>query len=213
MIGLVGPQRCGKSTLAQAFAQVHGIPFVQTGASEVFALLGKDPKVDYPVEERLAIQEAILFALERQYAAAAKLTPVFIADRCPIDLASYMMADIQRSTLAGEPAIAAMVNDYVRRCLEATNRWFSTVVLVQPGIALVEAVEKAPACPANIEHINLIQSGLLLDDRLNARHYMIPRRCTDLQERVAALKGACTHAIDHAKKTCSQRDEAGILVH
>lgn len=212
-IALTGGHRTGKTTLARAFAEAEGLTFVQTGTTQVFELLGKDPKADYPVGERLAIQEAILFALEKQYAAAATLGPVFIADRCPVDLAGYMLADVQRSTLAGEPAIADMVNDYVRRCIESTNRWFATVVLVQPGIALVEASGKAPACPAYIEHLNLIQSGLLVDERLQSRHYLIPRRYTSLQQRVESVRSAALHAIEATEQLHSRCKKAGIQLH
>jgi predicted ATPase len=212
-IALTGSHRVGKTTLARAFAEAANIAFLQTGVSEVFALLGKDPSAVYPVEERLAIQEAILLALEQQYAHASAATPVFIADRCPLDLAAYMVADVQRNTLAGEPALAAMVNDYVRRCIESTNRWFATVLLVQPGIALVEASGKALACPAYIEHLNLTLGGLLVDERLHTRHYLIPRRFIKLEQRVACVRNAVAHAVTVTEKLHSQSKQAGIRLH
>ena len=46
MIGLVGSHRTGKTTLARAFAEDSGIPFVETSTAEVFRRLGYDPKVD-----------------------------------------------------------------------------------------------------------------------------------------------------------------------
>lgn len=213
MIGLCGSHRVGKSTLAQAFAERTEIPFVQTSASQVFALLGKDPKVDYPIEERIAIQEALLYAFERQFEAARKVTDIFITDRTPIDLASYLISDVQRGTFADEPGLSKMVNDYTQRCLEATNQWFATVILVQPGITLVEASGKAPCCPSYIEHLNLIQSGLLIDERLLSRHYVIPRRYTDLEDRVKCVKGAAEHAVLGQGRLHCQLAAAGIALH
>lgn len=213
MLSLCGSHRTGKTTLAMAFAKENDIPFVQTSGSEVFEILGKDPKAEYPIEERIAIQEAILYAFERQYEDARSRAPVFIADRCPIDLASYMMADIQRSTLVAEPALAVMVNDYVRRCVESTSQWFSTVILVQPGIELVEAPGKAPACPAFIEHMNLLQTGLLLDERLLSRHYLIPKRYLTIEDRVRCVQGAVLHALEANMLLQKQRKDAGILLH
>lgn len=210
MIGLCGAHRVGKTTLAQAFAQQQDIPFVRTSATEVFNALGKDPKAEYSIEERLGIQEAILHAFERQYADAQNRSMAFIADRTPIDLASYMLADVQRSTFAGKPELAKMVTDYVDRCINSANRWFSTIVLVQPGITLIEESGKAPACPAYIEHINALQTGLLLDERLTVRHYMIPRGYTDLQDRIDSVVNAVSHAV---KQTCAMRIATGAPVH
>lgn len=203
MLGLLGAQRVGKSTLANSFAEQQGLLYVQTSASEVFALLGKDPKIEYPIGERLAIQEAILYALERQYAAARAVSQLFITDRTPLDLAAYMLADLQRSTLANQPEVAQMVANYVQRCIEATNRWFAAVVLVQPGIALVEAPGKAPACPAFMEHMNAILGGLMLDDRLNSMHYKILRKHTSLEDRIDCINHVVASAQPQQKEGVS----------
>jgi predicted ATPase len=213
MIGICGAQRVGKSTLAQAFAQKHELTFVKTSTSEVFAALGRDPKVEYPIDERISIQEAILYAIEKQYAAARKRHPVFVCDRTPLDLAMYMLADIQRSTLAGQPEVAGLVLDYVSRCFDSTNQWFSTVVMLQPGIKLVDEPGKAPACPVNIEHLNTIIGGLMLDQRLISRHYMIPRKYTNLEQRVDSLGNAINASNETGKTTQTQLSAAGIFLH
>lgn len=212
-LGLSGSHRTGKTTLAAAFAEQEKRTFVRTSASEVFALLGKDPKVDYPIGERIAIQEAILYAFERQYQEAEKRDVPWISDRTPIDLASYMMADVMRGTFEGEPEFAMMVNDYVARCIAATNLWFSTVILVQPGIKVVEAPGKAPGCPAYIEHLNVIQAGLLINEDLVVRHYMIPRRFTDLESRIECLKNTMIHAGESNKQMGLQREAYGFALH
>lgn len=214
MIGLSGPHRCGKTTLGDALAQDIGVPFVRTSAAEVFSLLNKDPKANYPIEERLAIQEAILFAFEKQYALAREYSAVFVSDRTPLDLAAYMLCDVQRATLAGmHPEVATLVTNYVRRCIDATNRWFSTVVLVQPGIALVEADGKAPCCPAYIEHMKVVLKGLMLDERLGCRHYVIPSRYVHLDDRVASVKQAVSHSHEAVEKQRRMREAAGVALH
>lgn len=209
-LGLTGAQRTGKTTLADAFAKAQNMPLVRTSATEVFAILGKDPKVEYPIGERIAIQESILLAFEGLYSKAGKTAPVWVADRTPLDLAGYMLADVQRSTLADQPEVARMVNGYVQRCLEATNRWFSTVVLVQPGIALVEEAGKAPACPAFIEHFNTLQLGFLVDPRLKVTSYVIPRRYTDLQDRMDSISKAVENNLDKAQRQRATLESAGV---
>lgn len=213
MIGLSGAHRTGKTTLGMEFAKQMGIPFVRTSATEVFAAIERDPKADYPIAERIGIQEAILYAFERQYAYAREQAGTFIADRTPIDLASYMIADVQRTTTAEMPEVATLINDYVERCLVSASQWFSVIVLVQPGITLVEAPGKAPACPAYIEHLNFAQKGLMMDPRLLAKPYFIPRTVLDLQGRVDSVKNAIEHATDFAKAIAKRRDEMGVYLH
>lgn len=185
-----GAHRTGKTTLAQAFAQQKDIPFVRTSATEVFKMLGLDPSKEYPIEERIAIQEAILAAFEAQYADATRRTPLWISDRTPIDLASYMLADIQRETVARQPALGELVADYKLRCIESANRWFSVIVLVQPGIATRDEVGKALACPAFMEHLNDLQHGLMKDERAAFKNFYIPRQYTALDDRIACVSSA-----------------------
>lgn len=200
MIGLCGANGTGKSTLAQAFAQEQDIPFVATSASEVFRKLDLDPAADYPLDIRLAVQEAILSTFEAQYAAATKLSPLWIADRTPIDLASYMIADVQRRSLVEEPELAAKVNDYVARCLKSASRHFSVIMLVQPGIKVEMNREgKAPSCAAYMEHLNSIQLGLLCDERSSIRRYSLPRSIITPQGRMQALVRAVAGAIEAEK--------------
>jgi hypothetical protein len=197
MIGLTGAQRVGKSTLAQRFALEADIPFVATTASGVFESLDLDPKVEYPISIRLMVQEVILKTFERQYEEAARQSRVFITDRTPVDLASYMLADISRGAMTDQtPEMAGLVNDYVGRCLASTARFFAVVVQVQPGIPLVEAPGKAPACPAYMEHLNAIQLGLLTDERNLVRRFQMPRHVLDIDERVAALRKVVSVCIE-----------------
>lgn len=198
-IGLTGAQRTGKSTLARAFAEAEGCFCLETGASNVFAQLGMDPKAEYPIETRLVIQEAILADMEAAYAKAGEQGS-FIADRTPLDLAAYMLADVQRSTLAGNPKAAAMVKDYVERCLMSTGRWFSMVFLVQPGIALVEAPGKAPACPVFMEHMNALCLGLMNDRRTCNTTFRIDRGVTALERRVTAMSASVRRAQTSAEE-------------
>lgn len=187
MIGLCGAHRVGKSTLAEAFARQQNIPFVRTDVAGILRTLGVDPKADISIEGRLATQEAILYGLTEQYKHAESLTTLWITDRTPIDLASYMLADVQRATMADNPELAAMVNRYVDRCIEVANAHFATIVLVNPGIQVVEAEGKAPGCPAYMEHLTMLQAGLMLREDLRTPHFMLPRSMTDLQARVKAI--------------------------
>jgi hypothetical protein len=160
------------------------VPFVATSASEVFASMGLDPKADYPLEMRFLIQSVMLDTFTAQYEGAARESAVFVVDRTPLDLASYMLADVNRSELADKPDVARLINAYVGECLKATTRFFSEVYLVQPGIKVTEEKGKAPGCPAYMEHLNTILIGLAHDERSMVSCYPIPREMTNLQARV-----------------------------
>ena len=92
-LGLCGTHRTGKSTLAKAYALAEGVPYLQTGATQVFLDMGLDPKVDYPLDVRIQIQKRILESFDKQYSAAGR---DFITDRTPIDMMAYTLADVQR---------------------------------------------------------------------------------------------------------------------
>lgn len=213
MLGYTGAHRTGKTTLAKEVAQRLDIPVLLTSATEIYQAIGRDPKADYPIDERIAIQEAILYGFEKQYRAASEQSRQFVADRTPLDLAGYLLADVTRTTFTDfeDPQrTALMVNDYVERCIEATNRWFSTVILVQPGITTVEAAGKAPGCPAYMEHLNMLMGGVLNDSRVMTRSFRMPRRVTTLEDRVQST----LTALDQAAQSDESRQaavKAGLL--
>lgn len=198
MLGLNGAHRTGKSTLAREYAKRNDILYVETSATEVFKQLGLDPRKSYEVDQRLMIQEAVLTALTRQYKEARKKSRLFIADRTPIDMASYMLADVTGKAVQSE-ALAKLVNEYVKRCLDATMEHFAVVVLVQPGIPIVDAPGKAAPCSAYMEHLNTIQRGLLADERFECQRFVLPRSITDLEKRLRSLDTAFSAAYEAAE--------------
>lgn len=194
MIGLLGAHRTGKTTLARDFARSEGIPFVQTDVSGTFKRLNYSPKEDYDFATRLFIQEEILTDLEDVYANYDDQW--VIADRTPLDLAAYTLADIQRQNVPQE--MIHEVLTYVERCFDVTNRNFSLVVMVQPGIEIEETEGKAPANMAYIEHLNFIMKGLVNDHRILSYRTVLGRSVLDLNHRVDLLKQASDKVVEEA---------------
>lgn len=212
MIGISGSHRSGKTTLAMAFAKQQQLLFVQTSATEVFKAAGLDPKGVLTITQRIVIQEAMLKVFEDHYAAAAGKSSVglFVTDRTPIDLAAYLLAEVNQHTTAElDPELVSFAVSYVRRCILATNRWFSTVVILQPGLQVVEAEGKARGCPLFMEHLNSLMLGLVLDERLESRHYFIPRKYVRLEDRLSALKNAVSHGV----QSFEIKKQGGIVTH
>ena len=192
-IGLTGSHRTGKTTLAKAFGEKFDMHVCLTSASHVFQTLGYSPQEDYPIDIRLDIQEAILKDFARQYKEASDVSNrAFITDRTPIDLMAYTLADISRHALSEE--LENRLARYVQSCLNLCNKYFSTLIVIQPGIELVADATKAPIGRAYIEHISQIVMGLTVDERVDAMHFYIPKRITDLDTRVLCVQGAVNQA-------------------
>ena len=152
MIGLLGAHRVGKTTLARELEKRYGLLFVQTNVIDTFERLGKDPRLDYDMETRLSIQEEILVDIEQKYLATKG--EHFVTDRTPLDLLAYTFADIQRQNMSME--LTSRFGAYFDRCISVTNAHFWLVVLIQPGIPIVDEPGKAPPNIAYMEHLNLM---------------------------------------------------------
>jgi predicted ATPase len=210
-IGLCGAHRTGKTTLARLVAESNGIAFVETSASAIFKAAGLDPAASLPLVERIAIQEAMLRVFTEHYRAAEKAHDVFITDRTPLDLASYLLADVQQnSTQAINSEASEFAVDYVKRCIDATNRYFSYVFLVQPGIEVVQAEGKARGCPLFMEHLNTLVLGLCVDERLHCRSAMLPRAMTSLEERAKTIHSKVVYT---ARAFSQERSVSGVSMH
>lgn len=207
MIGLAGSHRSGKSTLARAFAEKHGVPFVQTSALAVFEEMGLDPAKTYDFDTRLRVQEEILVRFDKLYAEYA-CVELAIADRTPLDLASYLLGDVSNETL--NESQEERLGKYVSECFAVCNKRFSIVLVVQPGIEVVPMKGKASASLGYREHLNSLVLGFSVDERLLSSHFYIPRTMLNLDERVGAVEYAVQRSRERA---LSQRQALGISVH
>lgn len=185
-VGLCGAHRTGKSTLARAYADKNGVAFLETRTSAVFKRLKLSPKKDYDFRTRLKIQEAILDDAIALY--SEERTSDWITDRTPVDMLAYTLADVQRANLDHEDS--DRLQRYMEKCFRVTNMFFSTLVLVQPGIEVVEEEGKAPGSPAYIEHLNSLAMGLMVDERIRAAHFYIPRSRTGIEDRLDCIDTA-----------------------
>jgi hypothetical protein len=170
----------GKTTLAQAISKVRPIPFLRTSTSQVFHARGLDPAQPMPFHTRLSIQRDILSAAESVWAQA---TAPFISDRTPLDMAAYTLADVQGATQLD----SALLIQYMDDCIAATNRFFDTLIVVPPGIPLVQEPGKAALNLAYIEHVHTLVVGLCHDPRVAAAVHLLPRPLTSLDIRMQRI--------------------------
>lgn len=185
LIGLCGAHRTGKTSLAQAFSEKKECNLLVTSVSAVFFDLGYDPADSYDFRTRLTIQEAILEHVDAQYAAAPVSVPS-VCDRTPLDMLAYTLAEAygDRVSEADQDRLAA----YTQKCIDITNKRFSCLFVIQPGIPLVYEPGKATLNKAYIEQLNSLILGLTVDERVNVSHFYIPRNMTEMEERIDALE-------------------------
>lgn len=194
MIGLIGSHRTGKTTLARAYSEARGCDFVQTSTTAVFQRLGLSPKIDYSFSVRLAIQMEVLADLDAAY---TKSNYRAITDRTPLDALAYTMADIQRSNLNASDIKA--FTKYRKACIKMTNDRLHSILLIQPGIPLVEEPGKAPANIAYMDHLNTIMKGLLLEPDLLINILTIRPDVIDLDHRIKAVDRLMNRGIERVQ--------------
>lgn len=185
MIGLCGAHRTGKTTLGREYSIVEGISFVQTSATETYKRLGKNPRSMVSFKDRLEIQSEILKDANDLW--ETEFGERFISDRTPIDMIAYTLADINNSTNLSAEELR-LADEYIQSCFESINRHFNCLVLLQPGIPIIEEEGKASCNPLFMNHLNSIMMGLLMSDSNRAYGCFIPKSTLDLTERIKAVQ-------------------------
>lgn len=209
MIGLTGAHRVGKTSLAKEFAELRGIPFLQTSASGVFKEMGLNPAVEYPFEVRLDVQERILQAFAKQY--RSMNGQMFITDRTPIDMMAYTLAEVRPNNLT--PELSTRLDEYLASCVRLTNEVFSILVIVQPGIQVVAEEGKASLEGMYIEHIANLVMGITASEAIHATHFFIPRRTLSIEKRVKCVESAVDRTIErHAARIVAAKEAGNPII-
>lgn len=197
MFGLVGCHRTGKSTLAQAVAEQHGMRFMPTSVTQYIGELGVTPAdlTTRPFEDRLNAQIHILRRLNEFYQ-EIPMQDIVITDRTPLDLLMYTVAEVHASAVS--PELQKRYDEYVKDCFDSANRWFSTLMIVQPGIPVQNAEGKGVINEPYMEHLNSLVIGLAYSNKLKVPYYIMPRSRVDLDERVSTVKWCYNKTVDSA---------------
>ena len=183
---LCGAHRSGKSTTAKRVIELAKndvqIVFLPSPASGVFERLGFDVRATLSFEDRLTVQEAIL---NQHVCDMDNSGYPWISDRSTLDMAAYAIAEWGKNapTLADQERLLR----YIDRCFKIANAYYSTLVLVQPGIPHVDEPNKPAPNAAYQETLNFLLRAMLRDDRLLVSSFMLPRETTDLDRRADSV--------------------------
>lgn len=201
MIGLTGAHRTGKSTLAQVISDQYQIPLLSSSASRVASEVGFDLARPHTFNERMNFQDKVLDA----YLTDAKKLPVkFVTDRTPIDMAAYALSDLPEHSHDDYVRFLA----YLGRCFEATQRLFTAVFWIRPGIPYVAEPGKPPSSLAYQFKIDALIGGLLQHPSCMGNFIRIPAECLDLASRFQVVHGSMCVAVQHSQR---QMISAGIV--
>lgn len=89
-IGLCGAQGTGKTTLAKAYSEVSGIPYIDAKVGDFLNEIGVDlSRSDMPIVERMKAQLMVAGHIASITEAPDLLKTGFIIDRTPIDVMAY----------------------------------------------------------------------------------------------------------------------------
>ena len=206
-IGIVGAHRVGKTTLCERLSAETDFGFVETDVSEVFRNWDLDPAEKMSFGVRLVIQNKILDHCEEKW--TAEKTP-FFTDRTPICMLGYTTEDLKKNDVSITDQHYRDYEAYSRRCFESTHRFFGQLMLVQPGIPIVEDKTKETAALdlGLMWRLNFIMMGLAHAPELYTPVYVMPRDCIDLEERTEM----CVEAINSAYKTHDEQTK-GLRAH
>lgn len=180
-LGLIGTSSTGKTTLAKAASARLGLRFISSQARCAYEQHGVSVNDKIPLSKRIEVQKTILEMAEKDY---REFGEKFISDRTPMDFAAHLLAFAV--DVSDEEAV--VINEYVNKCYEVTNFYFSSLMLIQPVIQVV-AEQGRPTNIAYLSHINAIMTGLICDpaNKLTCAKHIMKAWITDLETRVKVV--------------------------
>lgn len=196
--GIAGAHRVGKTTLCESLSNETDFGLLEMRVGNVFSDLGIDPAEPMSFQTRLGVQNEILDRAIKVWAAEPTH---FFADRTPIDMLAYTTADMDGQICLTDIEMAGYM-EYRSRCYDALHRFFGVLIIVQPGIDLVDPGEKPTAKMDKgfIEHLNSIVLGLAFAPECKLPVYIVPREVVDLDARLSYCVGCIRHAYTYVNK-------------
>ncbi len=180
MFGIMGSHRSGKTTLAKAISRQTGIRYFSSSTTQIMKEGGFDGVADMPIVQRIAAQEWLLL----RYMEIIDTEPrPFITDRTPIDMASYLLAEV---TMHNTPVeLGPRIKAYVNSCVMASHSLFDTMIITRPLAEYVAEPDKPPPNLAFQQHIQVLIEGLGYQMMANGKTVAL-LTSTELESRINA---------------------------
>lgn len=183
-LGLCGASRSGKSTLARAWSETHGVNYVTLSTVEVLKSIGFDCKEIVTVDDRITAQKAMVKRAYDVFTSANRTN--FVSDRTPLDIAAYMLADIPMAAELTDRQ-HRMIGEIVEDCFDITNQCFRGLLLLPPVLPYVEEEGKPRENPSYSWHFHYLIHGLAASSACKRPFWSLAFKVIDLGQRVNAL--------------------------
>ena len=193
-IGLAGAHRTGKTTTAQMLSELNNFPVLTNVGSDLAAQMGIDMSKPMTLSQRLDYQEARLDVTEEAYQGVKG--ELFVADRTPLDLAAYLVAETPNAL---DQETIDRIEAYIQRCIDMANKYFGFFAFFRPTLPYVSAPGKPPANTAYQQLISILISGLLVDSRVRRNFIAIPLQMNNREDRVNMIADYANEYLDEVK--------------
>lgn len=130
-IALMGTHRVGKTTLAKTYADKYHMDLIHCSVSPAYIKCGYLMGSQLSMTHRINVQETALKMYQDTFDNQLLKGVPYITDRCFLDLIGYTLADYRE-----EYQTESWFMNYVQRCIDLTELYFSKVILIRPGVKI-----------------------------------------------------------------------------
>ncbi|EMJ3744422.1 AAA family ATPase [Klebsiella grimontii] len=164
-IGLCGAQGTGKTTLAKAYSEATGIPYIDAKVGDFLRGVGVDlSRDDIPVIERMKAQLMVVGHIASTIEAPGLSKTGFITDRTPIDVMAHTH-DIAAPHYKNDEVMELYAQTRMV-CTETTIENFNLSLILRPGVPLTEEdhqrQQRGSLNPFYVSHMDMLMSSFIL---------------------------------------------------
>lgn len=134
-VGFSGSHRTGKTITAIEVAKKLDIQYVNANVSASDIWTSFSPSDSMTFGERIQVQEFLLDEMEKLLTKISNM-PGYVIDRTPIDVLSYLLANIDNTTSS---IFDVRGQAFIERCIELSAKHFTHYVVIPPSIPFVAA--------------------------------------------------------------------------
>ena len=197
-IGLCGAQGTGKTTLAKAYSEMSGIPYIDAKVGDFLKEIGVDlSRSDMPIVERMKAQLMVAGHIASITEGPGLHKTGFIIDRTPIDVMAYTH-DIAVQNYKNDDVLELYAQTHMV-CLDAVSGNFNLCLMLRPGVQLSsqdhDRKQRASLQPFYVNHIDMLMASMIMSFSTKvvggtlSRFAFMQNDVIDLKSRVSALDG------------------------
>ena len=202
LYGLTGASGTGKTTLAKAIANDLGIEYISASISESAKKHGFNSVSPMPIHVRLTMQRHLL----EDHTALIALSPrPAITDRTPLDMISYMLAEIgmhDHEEMTRQDC--ADIEQYVDDCIKVTSMLYDRIYILSQLDEYEEVDTRPVTNRAYQSHTQLIMMGTALKAAESVKTTFIMNQDFETRrEQVTDYIVARMNEIQELRQSCS----------